>query len=200
MPWPRLTKNLYSALGFIRPFRHLADPYRLCPAARLHDFGDHQHGSGDRGLSSLIFRAYDKSCSDPRDRVFALLGLLHNLERDALGSSLPDYGISQRDLFTQIVRHLVNWHGPQFASRIVFELLELLDVPNHVRPLLGRRLLARLPDCPKFNHPELSQGSDETISGLGSLQDLQLYQFADGSANMQTVWEVLQDEFGLPRR
>ena len=65
--------------------------YRSGQAAQAKRF---QELDGVGPLSKLLFLYQKSQCSDPRDKVFALLSLLPEYERRALSEFFPDYSMS----------------------------------------------------------------------------------------------------------
>ena len=60
-------------------------------------------GSNDSGLSSILCATRDFQATDPRDKVFAVLGLTHQ----ASSNLVPDYNLSISEAYRQVVRFLV---------------------------------------------------------------------------------------------
>lgn len=81
-----------------------------------------QRSRAELGFSTLehcltLFR--DQKCSDPRDKVFAMLGLIYP---DAAAEITVDYKASKRLVYTQVMRHLL--------SEQPSEALLLVQSPN----------------------------------------------------------------------
>lgn len=55
-------------------------------------------------LPELFAESHLRSCSDPRDRVFALFGILHE---DLPLALAPEYGASNRDIFTELATYFL---------------------------------------------------------------------------------------------
>lgn len=107
----------------------------------------------DVSLLTSFERFRFHSCSDDRDRAFAILLILPNSERRALARYFPDYSLSLQKFWLIVFAHLFLWHGRseylyaplrvQFAkeagglSRAV-RLAEMEDVEAALLPLLHR--------------------------------------------------------------
>ncbi|KAK4891941.1 hypothetical protein LTR27_009466 [Elasticomyces elasticus] len=89
----------------------------------LRDRFTNSQGQGTT-LDQLLAGCATRRCSDPRDKVFALLGLI---ARDHRGDIKPDYSMSQRALSLTAVRHCVSivqdreWHS---AIRLLVRALQ----------------------------------------------------------------------------
>jgi hypothetical protein len=57
-----------------------------------------------RGMLNALLFHRDKHCSDPRDKVYGLLGILSLEERDCFG---VDYNISMNEVYTNVVHYLL---------------------------------------------------------------------------------------------
>lgn len=60
----------------------------------------------NHSLEELLLVYRHTNCQDPRDRVFALLGLLAAEEREAIGAAFPDYSLSHTEVVAKTVQHL----------------------------------------------------------------------------------------------
>lgn len=83
---------------------------------RLQDLG----AAGPDQLQDLIIKFSDSACSDPRDRVYALLSM--SKEKDALD---VDYGIAEVELFVRtvsIIRFREKPRGPPVLSQRFWQL------------------------------------------------------------------------------
>lgn len=67
-------------------------------------------------LPKLFIRTYRQSCSDPRDRVFALLGIV--AKDHSLGMA-PEYGASNERIFTNLAIHFLQKFNVLFIDRHV---------------------------------------------------------------------------------
>lgn len=81
--------------------------------------GRHPNGHPEMSqpLSQLLGQHRKSQCKDPRDRVFALLGLIPRNDRDFLGRVFPDYSLSE-----DVVRLITVAHVTQFDSMFHHEL------------------------------------------------------------------------------
>jgi hypothetical protein len=57
-------------------------------------------------LCDLLIDHYKSKCKDPRDRVFALLGLISRDEREILSIYFPDYSITEDHVLIITLAHL----------------------------------------------------------------------------------------------
>ncbi|KAI0448661.1 hypothetical protein F5B21DRAFT_496803 [Xylaria acuta] len=64
-----------------------------------------------RPLDELIIHHRHSRCKDPRDRVFALLGLLPEWERKSLERFFPDYSLSDDHVIVITLAHLQQMNG-----------------------------------------------------------------------------------------
>ncbi|KAF6818395.1 heterokaryon incompatibility protein [Colletotrichum musicola] len=60
-------------------------------------------------LSSLLWNTWDRDATDPRDKVFAVLGLVGDEDSRLLTS--PDYGKGVRQVFCEAARDIINAEG-----------------------------------------------------------------------------------------
>jgi hypothetical protein len=56
------------------------------------------------GLPDLLLHTEDSSCSDPRDRIFALLSLANQSTRNC---TVPNYKKSPADLYREVTQYLI---------------------------------------------------------------------------------------------
>ncbi|KAF6839369.1 heterokaryon incompatibility protein [Colletotrichum plurivorum] len=63
----------------------------------------------DGKLSSLLWNTWDRDATDPRDKVFAVLGLVGDENSRFLTS--PDYGKGVRQVFCETARDIINAEG-----------------------------------------------------------------------------------------
>ncbi|ORY03552.1 heterokaryon incompatibility protein-domain-containing protein [Clohesyomyces aquaticus] len=78
------------------------------PAFRLMDgrqFMDSDHAPF---LYYLLTQHYNSICKDPRDRVFALLGIVGSSEKNQLGKLFPDYTLSEDHVAVITLAHCMN--------------------------------------------------------------------------------------------
>jgi hypothetical protein len=57
-------------------------------------------------LGALLVRHRQSECKDPKDRVFALLGIVEHVEASLLSRFLPDYSLSEREVVIIALAHL----------------------------------------------------------------------------------------------
>ena len=79
---------------------HMAKPFMEELAHRNHYLGEFS----DLGELLRLFSECD--CADPRDKIFALLGMLSDNERDAIGKYLPNYRLSEEEVIIIVLAHL----------------------------------------------------------------------------------------------
>jgi hypothetical protein len=148
---------------------------RLCNEARIEQFSDEydsnprndipgsygalplimgrhpdKHPETLQPLHNLLINHRRSKCKDPRDRVFALLGLIPPDERGALGRFFPDYAMTEDHVFIITLAHLT-----QFSSLIWTQLNREPITPDSEELFLGleveskarrRKLLRRAKD------------------------------------------------------
>jgi hypothetical protein len=68
--------------------------------------GDEAVHHPEHSLSDLLIEYRRTGCQDPRDRVFALLGLLPKEERRLLSPTFPDYSMSHNEVVAKTMEHL----------------------------------------------------------------------------------------------
>jgi hypothetical protein len=83
-------------------------------------------------LLHLLVHYRRSSCSNPSDRVFALLGLLPRDERTALEEFFPDYSLSHKEVVIMTLEHLMLFHpgGVTLDSEEVFVALGVTSKPD----------------------------------------------------------------------
>ncbi|KAK2009000.1 hypothetical protein LZ32DRAFT_631198 [Colletotrichum eremochloae] len=92
-----------------------------------------RHGGRDGKLSDLLWNTWDRDTQDPRDMVFAVLGLVSRNE----GLLKPDYGKSTRRVFCEAARDIIRTE----------ESLDILLAAGGPRaPCDGGRLPSWVPD------------------------------------------------------
>lgn len=83
-------------------------------------------------LSALVLRHGTSQCNDPKDRVFALLGLVHENERRQLERFFPDYTISHDSVVVIALAHMRLTDADSYA-RSLERLLVGLGVVSKTR-------------------------------------------------------------------
>lgn len=87
-PTPKQMYQGNRMLPFIRP-RHLSRPAD--------------------SLYNLLITHCDSQCKDPRDRVFALLGIVEDGEQRVLGRFFPDYSLSRYAVVVIALAHIMHY-------------------------------------------------------------------------------------------
>lgn len=74
----------------------------------------------ERGFvyTSLLLRFHQTNCKDPRDRVFAFLGILPSVEREHLLKHFPDYTLTFEGVANITLAHVQAHFGQRYFSRI----------------------------------------------------------------------------------
>lgn len=120
----------------------------------------------DRTLINILILSHNSMCEDPRDRVFAILGLLPDQDREILGHFFPDYTMSVGKvqlLMLAYVRHL--WflnarrrqHSPYripICPKLEYRFLEVWRQPLGIKSHeLGSEFLSEIERCTEFHVP-----------------------------------------------
>ena len=61
-------------------------------------------------IRELLEMARDAECSDPRDKVFAILGMVGPSEQKVTDGVVPDYTLSAEDIFADLFENISNHH------------------------------------------------------------------------------------------
>jgi Heterokaryon incompatibility protein (HET) len=91
------------------------------------------HGHGE-SLQGLLETFRDSKCSDPRDKIFALLGLAKDCQNDEI---LPDYSKSIIEVYVEVIYHcnitITEYSTRRFMSfsRMLFDSLGLQSVDQN---------------------------------------------------------------------
>ncbi|KAJ4132019.1 hypothetical protein NW765_013831 [Fusarium oxysporum] len=96
---------------------------RLSSKRWMRHFGSPRQIEGADGFLTLLEDTRDCNASDPRDKIFALLGLWKKPVE-------PDYTLSPQDVFIGLASSLVTDRSQEVAGR-------LLDMASHGRSMLG---------------------------------------------------------------
>ncbi|RKK69359.1 hypothetical protein BFJ69_g12783 [Fusarium oxysporum] len=96
---------------------------RLSSKRWMRNFGSPRQIEGANGFLTLLEDTRDCNASDPRDKIFALLGLWKKPVE-------PDYTLSPQDVFIGLASSLVTDRSQEVAGR-------LLDMASHGRSMLG---------------------------------------------------------------
>lgn len=67
-------------------------------------------------LHKSILRWAHRECEDPRDKVFALIGLIDNKDDPSYSAIKPDYGMSRERLYAQVIFTTLEAEETWFAS------------------------------------------------------------------------------------
>jgi hypothetical protein len=99
-------------------------------------------------LHEILLRFKDCQCSDPRDKVFALLSLVNEQDRRVLGSCFPDYSLTHDAVVVITLSYLRDFHNQIITcdSHDVFKSLGAS--PSRT---MRRRLLAASMTIDAFN-------------------------------------------------
>ena len=100
------------------------------------------HPQMQQPLHELLVRHHRSKCKDPRDRVFALLGLLPEDERAFLGRYFPDYFLSEEQVTIITLAHMMCFS----PNEITVESEELVLGLGIKSKALRERLLRHLRD------------------------------------------------------
>ena len=90
-----------------------------------------RHPKHQQPLYELLVNHYNTQCKDPRDRVFALLGLVTIEERRLLERFVPDYTMSEDDVITFALSHVR--HFPEYDGGDDEKLFSGLGVNSKAR-------------------------------------------------------------------
>ncbi|KAH8891501.1 HET-domain-containing protein [Thozetella sp. PMI_491] len=91
-------------------------------------------GKGDRSLLEVLYACRTKLAADPRDKVFAILGLLPK----EIGEQFPpNYNLAVKDVYTGVVDYLLT------TTQRLDVICEAVHYPLHVTPI---RLPSWVPD------------------------------------------------------
>lgn len=124
----------------------------------------------DRQTSSILLCAIEMACSDPRDKVYGVLGIL---PRDILGDMQPNYSLTVAEVFVQTTLQ----HGTATGR------LGLLDHCD-----LGSRLPDAPSWCPNYaiHQPWINRSSDGSRAG-GYFPSSWTSNVADGILHVEGV-------------
>ncbi|KAH7309705.1 heterokaryon incompatibility protein-domain-containing protein [Stachybotrys elegans] len=145
-----------------------------------------KHPTSLQPLYNLIIDHGRSECKDPRDRVFALLGLVTQEEKSLLSRMFPDYSLSHETVVTMAIAHLTQY-GPLVTS-LRGDPAEITESSDDIFKGLGvedkqlrRRLLRRAANIDYIGYepgmsvlqdlafeednPSLYQGSDDIERG-----------------------------------
>ena len=148
VPWESLRRTVFYLYRTSKPggFDHLIER-----SYRLGSYQDYVAGALDK-LNYMLENARFASCSDPRDKIFAVLSLAHKSETRGLD---PDYSKPAEAVFQDLVLH----HTSNLHSLGILTHCELRDDTN------GMKLPTWVPD---WSVPRLSRTILNSASCLNS--------------------------------
>lgn len=128
--------DLTDALRHKQAAANTEDLRRLLAYAKARDA---DHRILRRPLLDLLLEFGDCQCQDPRDKVFAIMSLLGDADKRALGPYFPDYSLTHDAVVIITLSHLRRYYRDD-AEHVSEQVLDSLGVsPSR---LLRRRLLA----------------------------------------------------------
>ncbi|KAI0437881.1 heterokaryon incompatibility protein-domain-containing protein [Xylaria telfairii] len=83
--------------------------------------------NGHSGLLQLLRDTVDSESSDPRDKIFALLGLVRGLDREGI---TPDYNLTYVQVYTGLAAYFIKNHG--LTGLIMMKPQEDVNLPSWV--------------------------------------------------------------------
>ncbi|KAI0512612.1 hypothetical protein F5B22DRAFT_614602 [Xylaria bambusicola] len=141
-------------------------------------------GFSQRPLEELIIHHRHSRCKDPRDRVFALLGLIEDWERKSLERYFPNYSLSHDGVVVITLAHLRELNSTSVTLKSQ-KLFQGLGVESNERQ---RRLIAAAEDCPYYIGYD-----DEIIMSDEARQDRARYMGWDDGLEINQYEEVVED-------
>ncbi|ERF74958.1 hypothetical protein EPUS_05166 [Endocarpon pusillum Z07020] len=134
---------------------------------------------GYSSLKTMMFQTRHSKCTDPRDRVYSMLGMLHKPDADL--DIVPDYTKSTRKVFTDLVTQYV-----KKQKRLNILLLCKLDdaaaylpswVPNfaalsRARPIINVRATGDSVCSVEYYDEDILKVSGLTVSTVHEVSDL----------------------------
>ncbi|KAK3369934.1 hypothetical protein B0H63DRAFT_485793 [Podospora didyma] len=125
-------------------------------------------------LLQLLVHYRHSSCKDPRDRVFALLGLVTPAERDALCEFFPDYNLSHDEVVVIALAHLMRFHPRRIKRHEADDIFMGLGVmeasatkKRRLFSMAGKHLRLRGLGEQAGNHVHLEQDSWDNAAERG---------------------------------
>ena len=102
LPWSvfEKTQSLIARSTSLRVLQTMSDTVPSLLLIRKHRTGNQPA----RSLDFLLQDSFGFEATDPRDKIYSLLGLLHETDRVAL---TPDYSKSVRQVYIEIARHVL---------------------------------------------------------------------------------------------
>lgn len=85
-----------------------------CTARNFSNMTTYARASNDgeaQSLDAMLRLYHDNECSDPRDRIFALLGCIVTQEQEALAAYLPNYELSYNEVAIIALAHIMRFSG-----------------------------------------------------------------------------------------
>ncbi|KAK4155843.1 heterokaryon incompatibility protein-domain-containing protein [Chaetomidium leptoderma] len=136
--------------------------YRALPLVR----GRHvdKHPEYLQPFHDLIINHHRSECQDPRDRVFALLGLVTPRERDFLERFFPDYSMSEEHVRIIALAHVMQYPASTSFGEVTPDSDELF-LGLGVTSRWERRSLLRRARLEEFDYLGY-ENTDEALSAL----------------------------------
>jgi hypothetical protein len=149
----------------------------------------------ERDVLSVLQRSRNCSSTDPRDKVYAVLGLARADFRERFPI---DYSLTADDVYMELATHMIdfdqNLHVLKFASGQITSSRRVRDLPSWVPQWDIKDGYDPLP--PQFTHDEL-----KTLASVWFTPSLESYQHETVSCNtlLQTFLEILpKDQPPMP--
>ena len=97
-----MTKNSWNIpMGWEPKYRHMFMA-SLIRVVEIVSIGDAGH------IEGLLTMAREANCFDPRDRVFAILGMAKPIDQDVADGVAPDYTMTFEDIFANLFEKITN--------------------------------------------------------------------------------------------
>ena len=142
LTWERFSTALMSVLE-MAPNRVDWNELRHHPIVRfIGSEGVYHFTRSDRTSLLWLLVDYGKaSCTDPKDKVFALLGLLDGAERKLLPDNFPDYRLTLGEVICIALTHALE--QDETAPALFHRVLEAFEI-DHISDRVLRRTMNRL--------------------------------------------------------
>lgn len=119
---------------------------------------EHWYGLTDRDLLPILAQAFSYECSDPRDKIFAVLSLISQSELK------PDYTVSVESVYTGLSAYLIKICNSMDVLELAGLTVKTFDVPSWV-PDWSQALSTTATPIPTSN--QRSNRKHNKISGSG---------------------------------